>query len=138
MSVRGAEDSTPARPGITPLILPQGEAAWDAGMGDDMKALQSTEGMVAGNIVSRASQLQSGAQQSALIFGIITVAVLLFVMLAAVLVARSLVLPLRRLRAGALEHRLGPAARAGQAAVGRIPGLRGDLEVAPINVTTRG
>ncbi len=89
--------------GITFDTLAQGERAWDTGIGDELSAMQSTETLIAGNIAGRAGQLQSGAQQSAVISGIITVAVLLLVLLAALLVARSLVLPLRRLRAGALD-----------------------------------
>ncbi len=89
--------------GTTFDTLAKGERAWDTGMGDELSTMQSTETLIAGNITGRAGQLQSGAQQSAVISGIITVAVLLLVLLAALLVARSLVLPLRRLRAGALD-----------------------------------
>ena len=79
------------------------QRAWDQGMQAKLGALQETENLVAGNIVGRATQLQQAAQQSALVYIIITVAVLLVVLLLALLVARSLVLPLRRLRAGALN-----------------------------------
>jgi signal transduction histidine kinase len=78
-------------------------AAWDSGMDAKLSALQDTENLVAGNIVSRATQLQQAAQRSALTYLVITVAVLLIVLAAALLVARSLVLPLRELRAGALD-----------------------------------
>ena len=118
------------------MTLAQGQAVWTAGMGDEMKALQATEGMIAGNIVTRAGQLQSNAQRSALTFGIITVAVLLIVMLAAVLVARSLVRPLRRLRAGALNIasvQLPERVRL----LSDNPDSAATMEVAPINVTTR-
>jgi signal transduction histidine kinase len=88
-------------PGVTsPATL---QPAWDQGMGAKLTALQTTENLVAGNIVNRATQLQQSAQQTALTYIIITVIVLLIVLLAALLVARSLVLPLRRLRAGALD-----------------------------------
>jgi len=123
--------------GITPpSSIVQGQAAWTAGMGDEMQALQSTEGMIAGNIVTRTGQLQSNAQQSALTFGIITVAVLLLVMLGAVLVARSLVRPLRRLRAGALNIasvQLPERVRL----LSDNPDSASTMEVAPIAVTTR-
>jgi signal transduction histidine kinase len=79
------------------------KAAWDAGMGAKLSALQDTENLIVGNIVNRATQLQQSARQAALTYLVITVAVLLIVLLAALLVARSLVLPLRRLRAGALD-----------------------------------
>jgi signal transduction histidine kinase len=83
--------------------LTQGLAAWDTGADDELTAMQNTETLIAGNITTRASQLQQAASSSALTYGIITVVVLLIVLLAALVVARSLVLPLRRLRAGALD-----------------------------------
>ena len=89
--------------GVTFSTLPQGQRAWQAGMRDDINALQATETVIANNIASRASQLQSGARQSALITALITGGVLLLVLAAALFVARSLVLPLRRLRVGALN-----------------------------------
>src|ERR1700678_3508564 len=77
--------------------------AWEAGQGDKLDGLQSTELLIAGNIAATASQLQSASSQAAVASGIITLAVLLVVLLAALAVARSVVLPLRRLRAGALD-----------------------------------
>ena len=56
------------------------KSAWDAGMGDKLAALQSTENLVAGNIVNRATQLQQSAQSGALTYIIITVIVLLIVL----------------------------------------------------------
>ncbi|HEY0936401.1 MAG TPA: nitrate- and nitrite sensing domain-containing protein [Trebonia sp.] len=87
-------------PGTTPAQL---QKAWDAGMGAKIDALAATEHLVAGNLVTRATQLQQSAHAAALTYLVITVAVLLLVLVAALLVARSLVLPLRRLRAGALD-----------------------------------
>jgi len=84
-------------------LLQQGLATWDTGMGDELTAMQSVEATIAGNITTRAGQLHASAQRSALTFGLITLAVLLVVLLAALAVARSLVLPLRRLRLGALD-----------------------------------
>ena len=77
--------------------------AWEAGQADKLDGLQSTELFIAGNIAATASQLQGAASQAAVTSGIITLAVLLVVLLAALAVARSVVLPLRRLRAGALD-----------------------------------
>ena len=95
---------TSAKTNVGPVTtLAQGNQVWDAGMGDMIDSMQSTENLIADNILNRASQLQSGAQGSALITGVITATVLLLVVLGALLVARSLVLPLRRLRAGALD-----------------------------------
>ena len=112
------------------------QKAWDAGMGAKLAALQQTEDLVAGNIVNRATQLQQSAQSSALAYLIITVIVLLIVLLAAVLVARSLVLPLRRLRAGALDIasvQLPERVRL----LSENPETAGSMEVAPINVPSQ-
>jgi signal transduction histidine kinase len=112
------------------------QTAWDAGMGAKLAALQQTEDLVAGNIVNRATQLQQSAQSSALAYLIITVIVLLIVLLAAVLVARSLVLPLRRLRAGALDIasvQLPERVRL----LSENPESAGSMEVAPINVPSQ-
>ena len=117
-----------------PNVLVQGQVAWDAGADDELAAMQSTETLIAGNIATRASQLQQAAQQSALTYGIITVVVLLIVLLAALAVARSLVLPLRRLRAGALDIasvQLPERVRL----LTESPDAAASMEVAPINVT---
>ena len=133
LSILGAEDSTSTTADNAVLI--KGKTTWDAGMGADIGALQSTETQIADNIASRASQLHSGAQQSALITGVITAFVLLLVLLAAVLVARSLVLPLRRLRAGALDvASVQLPERVRQ--LSESPDPAATLEVSPINVLT--
>jgi signal transduction histidine kinase len=87
---------------FTPTLA-AGRRLWDTGMSDDLGVMQSTESLVAGNIAARAQSLHQGAAGSALITIVITAVVLLLILLAAVLVARSLVLPLRKLRAGALD-----------------------------------
>jgi signal transduction histidine kinase len=113
--------------------LVQGQVAWDTGADDELAAMQSTETLIAGNIVARASQLQQSAQQTALTYGVITVVVLLIVLLAALVVARSLVLPLRRLRAGALNIasvQLPERVRL----LTESPDAATSMEVAPINV----
>jgi signal transduction histidine kinase len=113
--------------------LTQGAQVWDTGMTADINDMQSTENLIADNILTRASQLQSGAQGSALISAIITAVVLLLVLLAALLVARSLVLPLRRLRAGALDVatvQLPERVRR----LSESPDPSADLEIAPIAV----
>ncbi len=131
LSILGAEDSSSTMP--TAADLKRGSTAWDAGMGADINAQQNTETLLADNIANRASQLHSGAQQSALITAVITAVILLLVLLATVLVARSLVLPLRRLRAGALDV----ATVQLPERVKRLsdsPDPAADLEVAPIPV----
>ena len=67
---------------------------------DDM---QTVEQQLAKNIVARSQVLQQGAEQSAQFTAILTVVVMLLVLIATLIVARSLVLPLRKLRAGALD-----------------------------------
>ena len=112
------------------------KAAWDKGNGAKLDAMQATEQFVADNIVTRATQLQQAAQRTALTYIIITVAVLLIVLVAALLVARSLVLPLRRLRAGALDIasvQLPERVRL----LSEDPESAGSMDVAPINVTSR-
>jgi signal transduction histidine kinase len=101
-----------------------------------LTAMQSTETFTADNIASRASQLQQSAQQSALIFGIITVLVLLIVLLAALAVARSLVLPLRRLRADALNIASVQLPERVKM-LSDSPESAAALEVAPINVVSQ-
>jgi signal transduction histidine kinase len=126
--------TTARQDGIT--TIPALKAAWDKGNGAKLASMQSTEQFVAGNIVTRATQLQQSAQRTALTYIIITVAVLLIVLAAALLVARSLVLPLRRLRAGALDIasvQLPERVRL----LSEDPESAGTMDVAPINVTSR-
>ncbi|HEX6452008.1 MAG TPA: nitrate- and nitrite sensing domain-containing protein [Trebonia sp.] len=78
-------------------------AQWYRLMSYKLDRMQNVERQIAGNIVARAQSLQSGAQRSALITGIVTLLVLLLVLAATLLVARSLVRPLERLRAAALD-----------------------------------
>ncbi|MGH3244589.1 MAG: nitrate- and nitrite sensing domain-containing protein, partial [Trebonia sp.] len=126
--------TTAQQDGITTTA--QLKAAWDKGIGAKVAAMQDTEQFVANNIVTRASQLQQAAQQTALTYIIITVVVLLAVLLAALLVARSLVLPLRRLRAGALDIasvQLPERVRL----LSEDPESAATMDVAPINVATQ-
>ena len=129
-----ATPTTAQQDGITTIA--QLKAAWDRGIDAKLAAMQHTEQFVAGNIVSRATQLQQSAQRTALTYIIITVIVLLVVLLAALLVARSLVLPLRRLRAGALDIasvQLPERVRL----LSENPESAASMEVAPINVASQ-
>ena len=92
-------------PGLQQVGLTTSNAAgkWFRFQSAKVNAMQTVEQNIAANIVARAQSLQQSAQRSALITGIITGLVLLLVLIATLLVARSLVLPLRRLRAGALD-----------------------------------
>jgi signal transduction histidine kinase len=116
-------------------LLRQGLATWDAGMGDKLAAMQSGEMLIASNIADRASQLYESAHRSALTSGIVTVVVLLAVLLAALAVARSLVVPLRRLSADALDVasvQLPKQVRL----LSESPDAAAKMEVVPINVNS--
>jgi signal transduction histidine kinase len=86
--------------GISPGKAP---STWYSLMSDKNGQIQGVGLGIAGNVVARAASLQSGARQSAVVAAALTLAVLLLVFVATFLVARSLVRPLRRLRAGALQ-----------------------------------
>jgi signal transduction histidine kinase len=116
--------------------IAQLKTAWNKGISAKLAAMQQTQQFVAGNIVDRATQLQQSARQTELTYIIITVAVLLIVLLAALLVARSLVLPLRSLRAGALDIasvQLPERVRL----LSESPESAATMEVAPISVTSQ-
>lgn len=89
----------------TALNISQNQAPtdWYTAMSSTVNDMQTVELQVAKNIVARSQALQQGAEQSARFTAILTVVILLLVLIATLLVARSLVLPLRRLRAGALD-----------------------------------
>jgi signal transduction histidine kinase len=106
---------------------------WFQDMSGTIDAMQVVEQQVAANIVARAQVLQRGAVSSALVTALVTVVILLIVAVATLLVTRSLVLPLRRLQADALDiatvqlpervRRLGESTDTAEG-----------LEVVPINV----
>src|SRR3984957_7521866 len=116
--------------------LKQGLGIWDVGMGDDLTSMQSAETVISNDIVSRAGQLHSSAQQSALTFGLITLVVLLVVRAAALAVARSVVRPLRWLRAGALDIASTQLPERVKLLT-ESPDAAASMEVAPINVISR-
>jgi anti-sigma regulatory factor (Ser/Thr protein kinase)/HAMP domain-containing protein len=78
-------------------------AQWYSAMSDTVDKMQAVELGVARSIVARSQVLQRGAGRSALITAVLTGLILLLVLIATLAVARSLVQPLRRLRAGALD-----------------------------------
>jgi len=86
--------------GISPAAAP---GQWYTAQTSTVDNMQQVELSLAQKIVTRAQSLQASAEHSALINGIITVVILLLVLFATLLVARSLVRPLRRLREGALD-----------------------------------
>jgi signal transduction histidine kinase len=68
-----------------------------------LEAIKGVEQRVADQVLGRASALQSAERRSALIAGGLILALILLVLATTVLIARSMVRPLRRLRAEALE-----------------------------------
>jgi signal transduction histidine kinase len=85
---------------ITPATAPD---LWYHSMTDKINRMRTIELQVVGAIVARSKMLQQGARESAILAGAVTGAVLLLVLIATFIVARSLVEPLRRLQADALE-----------------------------------
>ncbi|HTU08340.1 MAG TPA: nitrate- and nitrite sensing domain-containing protein, partial [Trebonia sp.] len=85
---------------VSPAAQPN---LWYSTMSDTIAQMRAIEVQVAQAIVARSQLLEQGAQQSALLAAVVTVGVLLLVLVATLLVARSLVDPLRRLQADALE-----------------------------------
>jgi signal transduction histidine kinase len=111
------------------------ERVWNAGMSAELDAYERTENLIDVNILARAQQVQSNAQHVALGYLAITVGVLLIVMILALLVAQSVVLPLRRLRAGALTIatvQLPERVRL----LADNPESAATTQVAPINITS--
>jgi signal transduction histidine kinase len=76
---------------------------WYSAMSGTVDDMQQVERGIAGSIVARARSLEQGAERSALITAVLTALILLLVLIATLAVARSLVLPLRRLKEGALN-----------------------------------
>ena len=106
---------------------------WYSAMSDTIDRMQTVELGVAGNLVARAQVLQRGAERSALLIGILAAAILILVLLATFALARSLVLPLRRLREGALDiATVQLPERVRQ--LGETPDPATSLDVSPIDV----
>jgi signal transduction histidine kinase len=78
-------------------------AQWNNVANLAISQLGTVESHLAQGIVDRSVADQQAAERTAWITGLLTGATLLLVLLAALLVARSVVLPLRRLRVGALD-----------------------------------
>ncbi len=76
---------------------------WYAAMTGTLTPVRAVEGRLAGSIIARSQALQAGPRRSALLTTGFTAAVLVFILAVTLVVARSVVLPLRRLKAGALQ-----------------------------------
>ena len=81
----------------------QAPVSWYQAASQKLDETQAVEQGIAQDAVARAQSLEHGAGQSALLISVSVVVVLLIVLAAALIVARSLAVPLRRLRAEALD-----------------------------------
>src|SRR5262249_17967126 len=86
--------------GITQQNAPD---VWYDNTSGTIALMRGIENQIAQAIVARSESLKQGAQRSALLTGVVTGGVLLLVLIATLIVARSLVDPLRRLQTDALE-----------------------------------
>ena len=108
---------------------------WYTAISDTINRMQKVELGVARDLVARAQVLQRGAERAALFTGLLTAAILIIVLIATFALARSLVLPLRRLREGALDiATVQLPERVRQ--LGETPDSATSLDVAPIDVTS--
>jgi signal transduction histidine kinase len=117
------------------FTVAQAPASWYAAASQKLDEMQAVELGIAQNAVARAQSLQSGAGESALVISVSVVAVLLIVLIAALLVARSLAVPLRRLRAGALDIATAQLPER-MRRLSEAPDAAENLEVTPIDVLT--
>jgi signal transduction histidine kinase len=88
---------------LSDLGYDNGAAQWDQIANTASRQFGQVETRLAQDIVDRSVSDQLGAERTAWVTGLFTAGTLLLVLIAALVVARSVVMPLRRLRAGALE-----------------------------------
>ena len=77
--------------------------AWNTDMTTTLGDIRTVEQGLVDKIIARSQTLQSSASRTAVETGILVLAVLIVVLLITIVVARSMVRPLRKLRTGALE-----------------------------------
>jgi signal transduction histidine kinase len=106
---------------------------WYTAMSDTINRMREVEAQLTGSVVAQSRALRQGPGRSALLTGILIGAIALLVLLATLVVARSLVLPLRRLRSGALDIATSSLpARVRE--LGETADPSADLDVQPIGV----
>ena len=125
--------SSNINPETVGFTVAQAPVSWYQAASQKLDQTQAVELGIAQDAVARAQSLKQGAGQSALLIAISVVAVLLIVLAAALLVARSLAVPLRRLRAEALDIATVQLPRR-MKRLSESPDT--ELEVAPIDVRT--
>jgi signal transduction histidine kinase len=136
-------DDQQANPFLSPQInaenvgftVAQAPAAWYGASSEKLDEMQTVELGIAQDTVARAQSIQQGAGESALLISVSVVVVLLIVLIAALVVARSLAVPLRRLRAAALDIATAQLPER-MRRLSEAPDDVADLQVAPIDVLT--
>jgi signal transduction histidine kinase len=121
----------------TSLGYPQATvvSTWYSDMSAGITQMRAIEAQVMSSIVTRSQTLEHGALGSALLTAIVSGAAVLLVLLATALVGRSLVNPLRRLQADALEiAAVRLPARVAAAAAAGADATEGPPPVEPIGV----
>jgi signal transduction histidine kinase len=111
-------------------LSPRTAGTWSADMGFTVARMRVAEQQLAGSIVAQARSQHEGAVRSATLTGFAVLLLLLLVLLATVIIAQSLVRPLRVLKASALEI----AGERLPAEVAALTGADSDLAVEPIGV----
>ncbi len=76
---------------------------WYSAMSAAISQMRAVESQVVGSIIAQSRALRRGADRSALVTGTALLSILVLVLILAAIIARSMVRPLRRLRAGALD-----------------------------------
>jgi len=85
-------------------IAPSGSAqAWYADMSSTLAAVRGVESDELASIAAQGSSLEQGADNSARLTAVIVLVLLLLVLLVTIIMARSMIRPLRRLRLDALD-----------------------------------
>ena len=133
ITVRRIEDRAVDRQQTADLqIDPQ---QWYAAATTRIELVRSVESSLLDSVIAQARALRSDAQRSAISTGVVIAAILVIALLTSLLIARSMVRPLRRLRDGArdvAENRL-------PAAIERLRSDAGpaDIPVEPIGIDSR-
>jgi len=107
--------------------------AWFSDMSFSLHALRAVEGDELTSVTAQASALQQGAVRSRELTEWAVAALLLLVLLGSVIMARSLIIPLRRLRTDALDvagRRLPDMVRQ----LSESQGEAGDLQIEPVGI----
>jgi signal transduction histidine kinase len=106
LAVTRATANQPLRIGAQQTCVAANEgpaACWMTMQSDQIDKMRDVSNSLVSQITQRANSLETSSLHSAIIVAIATLALLLLVLLITILVARSMIRPLRKLRADALE-----------------------------------